>query len=470
MNKEDIGQIAHLMRRAGFGATRSELEKMAEVGFDSLVDELLDDARSDQIEDDLVSRYHSDHTAGMGMGGMTANWLFRMLNSQNPLEEKVALFWHGVFATGYAKSAQGRVLMDQHKMFREHGLGNFKTLLIELSRDPSMILWLDNHDNRKGSINENYGRELLELFSMGVGNYSEDDIKACAQAFTGWTIGNAEYMAIRANNDSLWPYGRLNLNFEYNPDDHDNGEITFLGETGNFGGEDIIDIICRQEATGRFLARQMYSFFVEDEPPISQWAYTPPRDPDAIEILKSAYFDSGYDIRVILKTLFKSEFFRSSKSRYAKVKSPAELVVGVLKLTGEFKAPHPKLQTAAAAMGIMGQVLGNPPTVEGWHEGIEWVETGSLVERINFSSDRFSDVAKPGVREMIDSLENKLGDATSPQEIVQSCLDQMGAIEVSEETRSILVEHAAELENEKRDGKFAEILRMVSATPEFQRG
>ena len=105
--------------------------------------------------------------------------------------------------------------MDQHKMFREHGLGNFRTLLIELSRDPSMILWLDNHDNRKGSINENYGRELLELFSMGAGNYSEDDIKACAQAFTGWTIGNAEYMAIRANNDSLWPYGRLNLNFEY---------------------------------------------------------------------------------------------------------------------------------------------------------------------------------------------------------------------------------------------------------------
>ena len=148
MNKENIGQIAHLMRRAGFGATRSEIEKMSEFEFSDLVDQLLDDARSDRIEEDLVFRYHSDHTAGMGMHGMTANWLFRMVNSQHPLEEKIALFWHGVFATGYAKSAQGRVLMDQHKMFRERGLGNFRTLLIELSRDPSMILWLDNHDNR----------------------------------------------------------------------------------------------------------------------------------------------------------------------------------------------------------------------------------------------------------------------------------------------------------------------------------
>ncbi len=470
MAKDDIGQIAHLMRRAGFGATRAELEKLAEVGFENLVDELLDDTRSDQIEDDLVSRYHSDHTAGMGQGGMTANWLYRMVNSQHPLEEKVALFWHGVFATGYAKSAQGRVLMDQWRMFREHGMGNFKNLLIELSKDPSMILWLDNHDNHKGAINENYGRELLELFSMGAGNYSEDDIKACAQAFTGWTISNSEYMAIRANNDSLWPYGRLNLNFEYKSDDHDSSEITFLGETGSFGGEDIIDIICKQEATGRFLARQMYSFFVADEPPSSQWAYTPPRDAEAIEVLVEAYFSSGYDIRFVLKTLFKSEFFRSSETRFAKVKSPAELVAGVLKLTGEFKSPHPKLQAAAASMGIMGQVLGNPPTVEGWHEGIEWVETGSLVERINFSSDRFSDPDKPGVREMIDSLESRFKDDTSAQEVVQGCLDQMGAIEVSEETRSILVDHASKLGDEERGDKFVEMLRIVSATPEFQQG
>ena len=139
--------------------------------------------------------------------------------------EKVALFWHGVFATGYSKLAQGKVLMDQIEMFRRHGFGDLRTLLVELSRDPSMIIWLDNNDNHNGAINENYGRELLELFSMGVGNYTEDDVKEASRAFTGWTVGNTEYMKLKADNDSLWPYGRLNLHFEFRDYDHDEGEI-----------------------------------------------------------------------------------------------------------------------------------------------------------------------------------------------------------------------------------------------------
>ena len=439
MNKEDIGQIAHLMRRAGFGATRSELEKMAEVGFDSLVDELLDDARSDQIEDDLVSRYHSDHTAGMGMGGMTANWLFRMLNSQNPLEEKVALFWHGVFATGYAKSAQGRVLMDQHKMFREHGLGNFKTLLIELSRDPSMILWLDNHDNRKGSINENYGRELLELFSMGVGNYSEDDIKACAQAFTGWTIGNAEYMAIRANNDSLWPYGRLNLNFEYNPDDHDNGEITFLGETGNFGGEDIIDIICRQEATGRFLARQMYSFFVEDEPQVPAWNIVTPKNPDAIRDLTNSYHKSNGNITEILRTLFNSDWFKNSTFKH--LKSPAELVGHTLKISGNLREIKPGILDYVSAITNMGQHLLNPPTVEGWHTGKEWIDGGTLNERVNFAVSEMNDPTKLGIQEIINKIKSSENEITS-EHLVDLCIELLGQSNITSKTKNNLIEYS----------------------------
>ena len=190
-----------------------------------------------------------------------------MINSRTPLVEKVSLFWHGVFATGYSKLTQGKVLMDQIQMFRNHGFGDLRTLLIELSRDPSMIIWLDNNDNHNGAINENYGRELLELFSMGVGNYTEDDVKEASRAFTGWTIGNTEYMKLKADNDSLWPYGRLNLHFEFRDYDHDEGDITFLGHTGNFNGGDIVDIICDQQATARFIARHMYSFFVADEPP-----------------------------------------------------------------------------------------------------------------------------------------------------------------------------------------------------------
>ena len=244
-----------------------------------------------------------------------------------------------------------------------------------------MIMWLDNHDNHRAAINENYGRELLELFSMGVGNYTEDDIKEVSRAFTGWTVHNIEYMEKRVANDSLWPYGRINLHFEYQEEDHDGGEKNFLGETGRFAGEDIVEIICRQPATARFIARHMYSFFVADEPPVTQWPYNEPRDPEAIDFLCGAYFESGYNITEMLRALFNSDFFKSRDCWYEKVKSPAEVVAGVLRMTGEFRDPHPALQEAAYNMGTMGQALLNPPSVEGWHAGVEWIDTGNLVER-----------------------------------------------------------------------------------------
>ena len=404
---------------------------------------------------DLLRRYHPDHSGMIGTSGVAAHWLYRMLNSKRPLQEKVALFWHRVFATGYAKLAQGRVLSDQIDMFRRHGMGSLRTLLVELSRDPSMIMWLDNNDNHKASINENYGRELLELFSMGVGSYSEDDVKECARAFTGWTVGNAEYMAMRVNNDSLWPYGRLNLHFEFHREDHDDGEKSFLGEDGRFGGEHIVDIVCRQPATAGFISRHMYSFFVADEPPVPQWPYTPPRDPEAIEALSEAYFESSYDIGAMLRVLFSSHFFKSADSRYQKVKSPAELVAGVLRLTGEFRGPHPKLQNAATDLSAMGQTLNNPPSVEGWQGGVEWIDTGNLVERINFASNRFGDAGKPGIREMTARIVADSGGFPSPESLVRGCLDQMGAVDVSEATQAVLIDHAFRLGEDEPGGGHA---------------
>ena len=141
---------------------------------------------------------------------------------------------------------------------------------------------------------------------MGVGNYSEDDIKECARAFTGWTVRNAEYMALMGAKDSIWPYGRLFWHFEYREDDHDDGEKVFLGERGRFNGEDVVAIICKQEATARFICRHLYSFFVADEAPVSQWTETPPMDPEALETLAAAYFDSGHEIKSVLRTLFNS--------------------------------------------------------------------------------------------------------------------------------------------------------------------
>lgn len=476
MTNHDIELIAHLMRRAGFGATRDEIEQYAAQGYDATVDMLLDTDRPDGIEIDLIRRYHPDHSGGLGMSGFGAYWLHRMINSRNPLVEKVALFWHGVFATGYTKLTQGKVLMDQIQMFRDCGFGDLRSLLVELSRDPSMIIWLDNNDNHNGSINENYGRELLELFSMGVGNYTENDVKEASRAFTGWTVGNTGYMKLKADNDSLWPYGRLNLHFEFRDDDHDEGEMNFLGHTGNFNGEDIVDIICGQQATARFIARHMYSFFVADEPPVPSWPYTPPRDPEAVDLISEAYFRGGCRIRPMLDTMFRSDFFKSEAVWYEKVKSPAELVAGVLRLTGEHRAFTPAIQEDANAMGLMGQTLVNPPSVEGWHWGDEWIDTGNLVERVNFASDHFGDGAGSAITDRVDALITASGGTARPQEFVDACLDRMGAIRVTETSRKSLVEHAA------RDGdldvnagaggrrRIAEMVQLIGATPEFQKG
>ncbi len=335
MGNSDVELIAHLMRRAGFGATRDQLYACAAKGDEATAEELLNPGQERRMGDDLIRRFHPELSGMMGPNASGENWLFRMATTTTPLQEKMSLFWHGIFATGYPKVIHGKALSDQIRMFRRHGMGSFRTLLVELSKDPAMIIWLDNQDNHKGAINENYGRELLELFSMGVGNYTEQDIKECARSFTGWTIANREYMELRSQRDSDWPYGRISWHFEYHPEDHDDGEKEFLGQRGCFNGEDVIDIICQQQATARFISRHMYSFFVANEPPVPEWPDTPPSDEQAIQQLSQAYLDSGYDITAMLRVLFNADFFKSRSSWYTKVKSPVELVAGVLRLTGE---------------------------------------------------------------------------------------------------------------------------------------
>ena len=478
MGSSNVELIAHLMRRAGFGATREQLDACAAKGYEATVDELLDPGKEQRMEDHVIRRFHPELSGMMGPWASGENWLYRMATTTTPLQEKMALFWHGIFATGYPKVIHGKVLSDQTRMFRRCGMGSFRTLLVELSKDPAMIIWLDNQDNHKGSINENYGRELLELFSLGVGNYSETDIKECARAFTGWTIGNREYMELRSQRDSDWPYGRIFWHFEYHPEDHDDGVKEFLGQRGRFNGEDVVDVICQQQATARFISRHLYSFFVADEPAVAQWPYAPPADPEAIERLSQVYFDSNYDISSMLRLLFNSDFFRSQSSWYAKVKSPVELVAGVLRLTGELDRPRPQILDRYFQAVYMGQRLNNPPTVEGWHEGTEWIDSGALVERVNFAAQQLGDANKPGVRAMIGWIAaNDEADA-SPEGLVDTCLDQVGAVSVSDETRRVLVDFASQSGDEQlgSDGpdeeatrRIAGVLQMVASTHEFQR-
>ena len=467
---DDIALMAHLMRRAGFGAPRAELEERVAKGYEATVEELVDPEKYGlpPADEDLLFRHDPSTILPGGLPNPgQANFVYQMINTKRPLEEKMTLFWHQVFATGNSKIDNCDQLLAQVKMFRQHGLGNYRDLLVELARNPAMIFWLDNNENHKDAPNENWGRELLELFSMGQGNYTETDVYECSRAFTGWTIGAKL---------PRFPYSRFPWEFEYKPEDHDDTDKTFLGHKGPFNGDDIIDIIVRQPATGRFIARHLYNFFVADEAQVPAWQDTPPRDPVAINIIGDAFINSGYDMRSTLRVLLNSDFFK--KAQFAKVKSPAEVVAGTMKLVGDYQGrPKPGLMAIGSEPSYMGQALLDPPSVEGWHTGAEWIDSGSLVRRINFVADRVGDLSLPGVQDIVSRV--RAQGTLSPERLVASCLDLIGPLEVGETTHAELMAHAdqggevrwsGEEESKTSAQRVSEMLRLIVASREYQFG
>ena len=467
MTKQSLEQMAHLMRNAGFGATEEELEDRVATGYRETVEHLLHPTDPGNMPNDIIMRMNGAMDEGPGTAG--ADWTYRMITTSNPLEEKLTLFWHGLFATAYSKGVQARTQLNQIDTFRRHALGPFDKMLVELCRDPAMIFWLDNNENVKGAVNENFGRELLELFAMGIGNYSEDDVKACARAFTGWTMFNAEYMRARAIKDSFSPYGRIAWHFQYRADDHDDGVKTFLGETGHFNGEDIIGIIARQPATAGFICRRLFQFFAADE--VNE-------DGDrTIEAMVRTYFDSGYEIRAVLRTLFNSDYFKSERARFARVKNPVELVVGAIRLSGSCRWPTPANTSRIDSTAFMGQGLLRPPSVEGWHEGEEWIDSGALVERVNFVANELGDVTQPGIRALIGRLASENGETLTPDRVVERCAELLGQVKLSEKTRQFLVAHVARGGNldlgdiehgDESKKRVGELLGLISASREYQ--
>ena len=474
MADQDVALMAHLLRRAGFGASREEIETKASQGYEATVKELLHPTNQPDVEDDLIMRYQPSYHEAAAIENNVQAWLYRMVNSPRQLQEKVALFWHMIFCAGHSKIDSGQEMGLMVQMFRDYGMGSFRDLLMQLSTNPGMMYYLDNSESHKIALNENYGRELLELFSLGVGmdegfNYSEDDVKVCARAFTGWNVAPAY---------PPFPYGRSPWEFRFDPADHDDSEKTFLGETGRWNGDDIIEIICKQPSTARFLARHMYNYFVADEPQIPAWRLTPPRDVDAIKILEKAYFDSGYNIGAMLEALFTADFFKAEDVRYAKVKSPAEVVAGTLRLAGDHREVKPGLFEISQEPKYMGMDLMNPPTVEGWHTGREWIDSGTLVERINFASDYLGNTDMPGIKDIVSRLAGR-GASLTPADFVDGCLDLVGPLLVGDDTREELTAHAqkagelshgSEAANAEFTRRTGEMLQMIAATAEYQFG
>ena len=465
MATETIELRAHLMRRVGVGATRDELEALAERPYEEIVEELLDPDAPENPNADLLERYFPATISPDVPITEASLWIFNMANSGAPLREKMALFWHHVFATGWFKGEHGPAIVHQLHTFRENSLDNLRQILLDLSRDPAMIHWLDNCENHAAEINENYGRELLELFSMGIGNYTEDDIKAAARAFTGWTFEQPI---------PLYPFGGYDAEFVYRADDHDDSEKTFLGHTGKLNGEDIIDIIVQQEATARFLGRHLYNFFVADEEQVPAWSIDPPRDPAAIDQLVAAYQESDADMRVVMRTLLNSDFFK--EARFARVKSPLELVGSAIKLANWPQAPDPAINSWSPATAAMGQKLMDPPSVEGWHTGKEWLDGGTLTERVNFAVEQVMDTSKPGVQSIVARIAAD-GSPVEPDQFVEQCLDLAGPLDASDGTRRILEQFASEEgaltfgdddERAKSEARIGRMLQLVVSSPEYQ--
>ena len=444
-------RIAHLLRRAGFGAGEAELDEYAALGFEASVERLVNPERVADDLDERLAALKPDYTR---LADIQRAWLFRMVHTKRPLQEKLALIWHNHFATANAKVNAPILMWQQYELFRSRGLGPFGELVGAVSRDPAMLLWLDGNANRTASPNENYGRELLELFTLGIGNYTEDDVQAAARAFTGWSV--------RAQRDPAT--NRVTgAQVAFHPAQHDGGVKTFLGRTGAWTGEEIVGIILEQPACAAFVARTLFGAFAWDRP-------------DEATVAPYAAFlrRTGYDIRATLRALFLSPAFSSERAYRAKIKSPAELVAGALRTLGVEDVPR----EALPSMRRMGQELFNPPNVGGWTSGTGWISTSGLLERFNFANRVVT--ARGGADAAAFDPAALLGGKglDTAERLADHCIALLLDGEVAPDQRAALIAYlnrddrgqpaAFSLNQRTLDGKVRGLLHLTMASPQYQ--
>jgi uncharacterized protein (DUF1800 family) len=434
-------QVAHLLRRAGFGATEAELDRYAQLGFGGALDRLLN---PEQVDDSATDQLLAPLTGDLGdpkkIEPAKFWWFNRMLYTQRPLQEKMTLFWHNHFATANSKVNNAVLMLQQIQLFRDNGLGNFETLLQEVTRDPATLIWLDNRLNRKAAPNENYAREVQELFTVGIGNYTEQDIHEAARAFTGHTLDR-------------------NLGYVFNKAQHDSGMKTFQGQTGNFDADDILAILVRNPATARFITTKLFTYFVNDSPGSS-----------TIDRLAGTFTNSNFDIRSVLRDLFSGPEFLSPQAFHGQVKQPVDFVTGSLKsLNVQNVGPD-----VTQVLRRMGQDLLNPPDVSGWKGGTAWINSSTLFERFNWGN-RLSmgrDSGKPYFADVPSQVQAH--NVSSPDGLVDYYLELLVDGDVTPEARQALVDYLnasgplAVNDSGALDSKARGLVHLALAAPTYQ--
>lgn len=361
---------------------------------------------------------------------LKAWWLYRLLNSANPLAEKMSIFWHSHFATSNAKVQSVPNMAAQNDLIRQHAVGSFRKLLHGIARDVAMLVWLDGNANRKRQPNENFAREVMELFSLDVGNYTEQDIKEAARAFSGWQLREGKF----------W----------FNALQHHSGNKTVFGKSGNLDGDDIVDLCLAQEACPRFLARKLLRTFVVPEP-----------DADLIDGLAQRFRFHDFAMSTVLRELFASQLFFSPAARNAIIKSPIELVLGARRSLDS----HPNLSAAVPLLAGLGQDIFEPPTVKGWDGGRLWISSTSMLQRANFAAElvtgnRLGAIADPERSAAQLSLD-------SPESIVRHYADLLLNRELEPDVTARLTGYMSQSQG-GRGQRIRGVIQLIMTMPEFQ--
>lgn len=365
MESKDFIKIKHLYSRAGFGLHYNQLKKLGKQSINKSVDGLFNASKKNDpivfVKNDPLKKEYSQLTPEerrevqkferQQVRDLNIIFLNRLSNDEAVLREKMTLFLHGHFACRIPQNALAT--QELNNIQRKYALGNFKTLTTEVSKTRAMLTFLNNQQNRKGKPNENFARELMELFTLGRGNYTEEDIKASARAFTGWMYNKEG-------------------NFAFREKLHDNGPKTFFGKTGNFNGDDIIDMIFEKKQTAYYISEKLYRFFVNDTPNAAH-----------IKELGDEFYKKNYEIEPVLKKMFTSSWFYSNENIGNKVKSPIEFIAG---LNRQFYIDYAQPAVLIRFQQALGQMLFYPPNVAGWPGGKNYIDSSSLMLRLKIPS------------------------------------------------------------------------------------
>ena len=426
---------AHLFRRAGFAVNSRELDEAVKREPREVVAHLVAGPESSDAFQRESDEFAETILAGGDPKQLSAWWVYTILRTPHPLLEKTTLFWHGHFATSAEKVTDARTMFDQNQLLRRHALGDFAAMVHEVSRDPAMLIYLDSVTNRKAHPNENYAREVMELFCLGEGNYTEKDVQELARCFTGWEIRRGK--------------------FRFNRFQHDSGEKTVLGKTSKFPDAKAIDLVLQQPSAPRFIVGKLIRYFVFDEPQPG---------PELIEPLAVELREHDWDIAHVIRRILGSQLFFSDHAIARKVRSPVELAVGLMRsLEGSTNA-----QQLTDDLLNLGQGLFYPPNVKGWDGGRTWINSSTLLGRANMVGRLVRDNKTRFGRGDLQSYLSGLG-ATSPDEIVDLLAELTLAVDIPDSVRQRLV-GLIEKGSGDQNERIAKTIHVLSTLPEFQLG